>query len=458
MANILTRNGLSLFLGCKRAAVAPIVALSILTLIIVTGIAVDTGRLYAVRANGQDALDAATLATSIIAGQTEDTEAEFLSFFNANYNTTYMGGNVTAFTFEETPADSGIFVATVDIQVPTVIMDVISARLSTVRLSAEVTRGLQTERRRRLALTLALDNTGSMAGTKIVALRNASRDLINIVFGGQETVANIVSVSIVPYHVAVNLTGFANQLDWIQEPFRPFHVGFASNRNFDAPRDAKSDLTDAPPTDNNTRFRTSLDRNSGGQPILLPSPPNPAIIQAGGGRRGVRATCADWPDPTLRPVRFGMTNRTAINAELALQTASGCTRVNVGALWGWMTLSPRWQGVWDPARPALPQSIDALLDRTLVIMTDGENTAFMGQPPANATNDDIELRNLCTAIRADGVRIYTVGFGPTVNSTLLRDCAGDASRYFFAPNETELRRAFQAIGDDILFNTIRLSH
>src|SRR5690606_34286227 len=127
------------FQDCKEAAVVPIVAVAMITLIAAVGIAIDTGRLYAARANAQDALDAAGLAPCILAGQTPDPAAEFESFFRANYAQDYMGGRIVSLSLVETRPESGIYDANVTIEVPTVIMDVISARLARIDLYAEVT-------------------------------------------------------------------------------------------------------------------------------------------------------------------------------------------------------------------------------------------------------------------------------------------------------------------------------
>ena len=85
----------------------------------------------------------------------------------------------------------------------------------------------------------------------------------------------------------------------------------------------------------------------------------------------------------------------------------------------------------------------------MVLMTDGVNV-FGG--------DDAKTQALCDAIKAEGITIYTVGFGQDgVNTTLLTNCASQPSYYFFAPTSADLQTVFHQIGDNIVYNTQYLS-
>jgi hypothetical protein len=50
-------------------------------------------------------------------------------------------------------------------------------------------------------------------------------------------------------------------------------------------------------------------------------------------------------------------------------------------------------------------------------------------------------------VRSAGVRLYTVGLGADVAA--LREMAGDASRYRFAPDSADLARIYAEIASDI---------
>jgi hypothetical protein len=299
--------------------------------------------------------------------------------------------------------------------------------------------------------------TGSAGNgqTKIQALRAASKDLIDIIYNGRESLPN-VHVSVLPYDVAVRLPNtIPNTSSWIQPPYRAagngqqpsrvqsncqgnrtavyYNNGFVSVRDADCPKNNINELTDDPPTTNATRFRIPHN-NPGSQ-------------------------CQDRADANLVTMRFAMTQRSTIKSYLDTMRASGCTRINVGLQWAWMTLSPKWQGRWDPNRTDLPWALTTpRLNRTIVLMTDGWNTVYMGSNSLQSDDDNKTLQ-LCSKVRSEGINLYVVGLGSSgqIDQDLLRSCAGDPTRYFHAPTGEDLRRVFQAIGDDILFETMRLS-
>ena len=55
-----------------------------------------------------------------------------------------------------------------------------------------------------MEIALVLDVTGSMAGAPMTALRNAATDLVNIIYGPNDTLPNLW-VSVVPYTSTVNI-------------------------------------------------------------------------------------------------------------------------------------------------------------------------------------------------------------------------------------------------------------
>ena len=103
------------------------------------------------------------------------------------------------------------------------------------------------------------------------------------------------------------------------------------------------------------------------------------------------------------------------------------------------------------------------------MMTDGEfNTAYstgviaqdMGLGSAsnlinqNATNGDpfLQGESLCTAMKAQGVVVYTVGFQITAGGNaekMLGRCATSPAHVFLPASGGDLSQAFAAIGRDI---------
>ena len=64
---------------------------------------------------------------------------------------------------------------------------------------------------------------------------------------------------------------------------------------------------------------------------------------------------------------------------------------------------------------------------------------------------------MCTAIKQNGIIIYTILFNNSTaaTQTLFRNCASSPSNYFLSPTGTDLQNAFKQIGREL--STLRLS-
>lgn len=150
-------------------------------------------------------------------------------------------------------------------------------------------------------------------------------------------------------------------------------------------------------------------------------------------------------------------------------TAVGSTAGQIGTAWGWYTLSPSFNSLW-AGSGANPYNTAETI-KAVVLMTDGDfNTPYNNGVIArdaltgsgangnkinqNATNgaSAAQAARLCTAMKAQGITVYTVAFSVSANSaaaTLLNGCASSADKAYAASSGTQLVSAFQAIGRDI---------
>lgn len=157
--------------------------------------------------------------------------------------------------------------------------------------------------------------------------------------------------------------------------------------------------------------------------------------------------------------------------------ASGSTAGQIGIAWAWYMISPNFASLWESGRR--PDAYDRTKTlKVAILMTDGEfNTPYHAgviaadagtgsgvantHINANATNGHpfAQSLDLCTAMKAQGVVVYTVGFdlgtnvgGPGIDTALemLEACASSKDKHFFkATDGTDLKDAFKAIGRDI---------
>lgn len=163
----------------------------------------------------------------------------------------------------------------------------------------------------------------------------------------------------------------------------------------------------------------------------------------------------------------------------------GGTLGHVGMLWGWRMLSPDWRGLWTDA--TAPHDDDewphdygtSETEKIVVFMTDGVNGFFSGMAPSNDSDYtaygrlsdtadfnrsnnrqrlDDRMQTVCTAMRAEGIEIFTVGFELSDNSArdLLAGCASSRNHDFTSDVKT-LVSHFTTIARDISERRIALT-
>jgi Flp pilus assembly protein TadG len=176
-------------------------------------------------------------------------------------------------------------------------------------------------------------------------------------------------------------------------------------------------------------------------------------------------------NPCLSSEVVGLSSdRTSLKSTVTNLTAQGSTAGQIGLAWGWYAVSPNFGSVFGgSSQPAVYGTKDLI--KVVILMTDGEfNTAYCNGVIAkdsgsgsgsdsykincNATKGDgyAQSAAMCTAMKAKGIVIYTVGFdisSSTEVTNLLEGCA-TSQRHFYQPaNGTALKDAFKAIGKDI---------
>jgi hypothetical protein len=78
----------------------------------------------------------------------------------------------------------------------------------------------------------------------------------------------------------------------------------------------------------------------------------------------------------------------------------------------------------------------------------------LGFTNRNAGRQELDSRmtETCTAMKAEGITIYSIIFGSSPDSgaqDLFRSCATTPAMYFYAPSNADLAQVFKAIGGDL---------
>jgi Flp pilus assembly protein TadG len=282
-----------------------------------------------------------------------------------------------------------------------------------------------------IEVAMSLDVTGSMGSkvtgasmTKLRAMQLAATTLVNTLLPDAAARARI-TIGAVAFNELVNI-GTARS-DWVlPSTLTSTALGGLLWNGCVRERNNTDLLQDTPPT--TTRFSSA--QSLPWSPSSRYSPP--------------LCSSASALSPTSDPSR--------LNNWINALTARGGTRVDVGTVWAWRLLSPRWRALWDS--PVLPRDNGPSVRKIAIILTDGKNEPTSGTG-VSATQADSILSATCTRMKNAGITVYTVGFEvPTAAKTLLRNCASSPAEFFDAPDNATLQAAFQMIARNI--NNIRL--
>jgi Flp pilus assembly protein TadG len=403
MAAWLLRKSSS-FAEDRRGTVAIIFALMSFAFLMVAGVAIDYSRVIHMNKRMMNAADAAALAAggALLDGRLNDNEIELLAQNYFNKNMEQAGSSFGTFSEPEVTVDRAggdIVIASVA-TVPMSITKI--AGITEVRMPVNVATSFDQQD---IELGLALDVTGSMRGTKLTDLKNAAKDLIDILMpdSGQ---SNRVRIGLAPYAASINAGSYAETV-----------TGHSGGHNCVHERTGAERFTDAAPIGINMLKR----RDS----MSCPS----ATVQA----------LTD--------------NKSLLKSSIDSYSASGRTAGHLGASWAWYLISPAWNAIWPSSgRPVEYGTNDTT--KAVILMTDG---IFNQRYESTNGSSEAQARAVCADMKSKGVAVYSVAFqAPSTAQALLQDCSSGSSFYYSAENGEELRQAFTEIAKTL--NNLRLTN
>ena len=434
------------FVQDRSGDVAALFGLMAIVLFLTIGGAVDYGRWLHARNQTLSAMDSAVLAAGRalqVGGDTNEAVAAGQAFYAQNVLTRLP---VTSDTIDFTVGEDGMSVtasgnatiATPFLSIINIeqldILDSAGADYSQSEVAVGGNAGINLE------ISMMLDVTGSMSGSRISDLKVAAKDLIDIVVW--EDQSEFTSrVALVPFSEGIRLPPSAMSAargspESIYD-YRYWRNGRMRTRRYYRTECVGERLglqrySDAAPGSGNyvtTVYTTSSSRNC--------EPNSSAVIQ---------------------PLS---NNAESLKTKIDALTTDGGTAGQLGTAWSWYTLSPNWNSLWsDSANHAVAYGTPDT-QKIAILMTDGSyntqyrqrhsnNNRVVGYKSNSGTNGSstMQARSLCTAMKLAGVTVYTVGFGLSANSTpatTMALCATDPSKAFSADDGEELRQAFRAI-------------
>jgi Flp pilus assembly protein TadG len=464
----------------EKGSLMALFALSLLPVMGLMGAAVDYSRAQLARTKMQAALDATGLFLSKLpAGYTPDQLAEKATpFFFANYTQTEVLGVQLAVVPAAQPGKLNL---TASGTYNPMIVSVVGVTAFPVIAKTEVQWGNS-----RLRVALVLDVTGSMSSAgKIDALKTAAKNLIDQL-KNVSTVAGDVYISIVPFSkdVAVAPSNYNSnwvKFDWLEPD------GTKPTNSWDARNGACacvgtsvcSQYTNRNSCEGVHLFRCSKPQynnqtqcqNHGGTWSSTPIYPftgvwtpnahstwNGCIMDRDKDPTAVanydtKNTAPNSLDPmTLFPAEQYSScpatimalsyDWTALKQKIDALSPAGNTNQGVGLAWGWQSLT-------NAPFTIPPYEPNKVYKKILILMSDGLNT----QNRFTTSQSQIDAREAitCTNVKADGITIYAVQVNtdgdPT--STVLQNCASDASKFYMLTNANQLITTFDQIGTEL---------
>jgi Flp pilus assembly protein TadG len=393
-------------------------AASLMPAMITVGAAIDYSRIFSVRSSMTSALDSAVLsaAKGLSSGALLDSDVEDHIKAMVAANTSASGIRDLTYTVSNITNDSanGTLTANIETTLPMAFMSLVNISSQKVTASIEATYGNQ-----QVELTMMLDVTGSMYGSKISALKTAAKDAVKILLPINMKNKSKTRIGLVPYSYSINAGNYANNVT------------------------------------NNLSTKCVTER--GGTEAF--SDASPVTFPVGADPRAV--TYNYCPSQAVRPLT---SKRKKLLNDINSYSAGGYTAGHLGIAWSYYMLSPKWNAIWPTKSDANPYN-DGKTLKVALLMTDGIfNTYYDGTTGTawggNATPSNAAAAALCQDMRNRGIVVYSVAFeAPSAAQAILQNCATpDAAgeqHYYNAQNATQLKQAFANIAKSI--NTLRLS-
>jgi Flp pilus assembly protein TadG len=486
-------SGMRMFRRDERGSIAILFGLTSFIVMALVGGAVDYGRAVTARDQMQNAVDAAALAAARI-WQTEKSldlaEQKATEYYNNNKP---KGVDSAISSFDPDTSRNTISLrATATLYAPFLSAAAMIAKSMqgqspgkveyTISAGAEALLAAGGNGDSNLEIAMMLDVTGSMAGSKIEDLKDAAKDLIDIVVWDDQS-EYTSRVALIPFADAVNLgsTSLVNDVRGEvkssckeNSPCTSFSTG--SPARYFKFTNASSKKQTWQASSYCVTERTGPNWDTDAAPDVAANKVAPLYSSSSSSSCGfMTIKTSDLEVNTIQPLS---NDKTMLKRRVDKLSEAGSTAGQMGTAWAWYMLSPNWSYLWPSANRPVAYHTEKT-EKIAILMTDGEyNTGHCKGIVANdsgsgsgSNSDHIDCdaengssnsqaQQLCTAMKKDtGITVYTVGFALGGNQTAiktLRNCATDETKFYNAKDGDELRMAFRDIALQVA--KLRLSH
>ncbi|MEM6415235.1 MAG: vWA domain-containing protein [Pseudomonadota bacterium] len=437
-------------------------ALFLIPLVAAVGIGVDFVQSSSGRTRVAEATDAAVLAAARAKMRDQSlTQAQLNDIANGVFKANIegvWGFDIDGITLKS--SDSGFSANTVG-RYKTAFMRIIGNKTIDFAINSRA----EVAPPRLLEAVLVLDNTGSMKGSRLTALKNASNAFVDSVM----TEGANSKVGVVPFSTYVNVGRANMNAPWLQ--VAPDETRINCRNTY--PDRVVSNCRDVPKTCYRSREAGGgsfpcTERKCDevrGDPVEVCSPYDVKFRGCVGSRSPIGSLNLDATDdqftanpvPGLRNIYCSRTllpltsNKSDIKAKIRDMNADRETYIPAGLTWGLRVISataPYTEGT--PIADVLAQDGK----KAIVMMTDGANTKSASYPrhDQNSTpTANTKTLEICDVIKARKIELYTIALEVTDTATkeMLEQCATSQSYYFDVTDASQLIAEFENIAAEL---------
>jgi Flp pilus assembly protein TadG len=413
---------LSRFWKNAGGGIAPLLGLTIIPLMGAVGAAVDYSQASATRVAFQNALDSTALMISKTAPNesTGDLQTQATNFFNAQFSR--PGVSDVAVSVNYSSSGGSQIVLNGSATYKTNFISLLGIDQIDIAASTTSTWG-----NTRLRVALVLDNTGSMASSnKMSALQTASQNLLTSLQSAATT-PDDVYVSIVPFNKDVNVDPASVSASWLRWDLWEAVNGKCSNTSYTTQSTCLSHSKVWTAANHNTWNGCVTDRDQNFDST------NAAPVAG--------STLYPTEQYSSCPVSLmGLSNDwTALSNKITAMAPVGNTNQAIGLQMGWqsLTAAPFTVPAQDP---------NYRYSQVIILLSDGLNTEDRWY--TSASSIDARQQKTCDNLKAAGITVYTVQVNTDkeATSTLLQNCASDASKFFLLTSSVQIVTTFGQIG------------
>jgi len=458
------KNTVEKFKADKAGNFGIITSLSLLVLIGGAAVAIDASNGYAAKQRLQTTTDAVAL---MAAKDLSLDEAEIEQLANHYYDVTYPGASGDRLTINSVSRSGDTVTLDASNNINAYFARIFGHETLDVRTNSEASLA-----RRDLDIALVLDNTGSMRGSKLAALKSASNDLVDILYENPN-LSRGTQLGLVPFASWVNVG--TDQIELASLDLRGVSdqndLYFTNNQG-------RLDRYDALGVDWDGCVENRLPPYDVDDTAPNPARPETLFQPAFNPKSADPAARADTSCDERRKVTPLTNNVGTIRRAIRNMRAAGWTNIANGATWGFRLVSPN-----APFTQARPYEDENVL-KAMVILTDGKQTmrtersdisnfsyspfGFFGERPLSRNQQrlngrtvkealDNKLTETCEAAKAKDISVYTITFELDDRETqdIMRNCATNPGNYFDVATARELSPVFENIAASL--SNLRLS-